>query len=375
MPWHIEQKGEQHCVIKDSTGENEGCHPTAQEAKDHMSALYANEYKARERLFIENDSFVTLIPGKPIRLFPFGKLTRAGKIIEFTKELAAKMRLPGYKPAIKLGNHDDTTASGGYIEDLTVGEDGLYAVPSFTEKGIKAVEEGDYRYHSPEVIWDGQLEDVTQEGGFIAGPLITGLALLHDPALGAAAALYQVTPISNKEQKMDTQVLEQIQEENKSFLAKLGDFFTAKKGEAIEAEKFVALQAERDDLAAKLETQDAERKQAELYAAVKAEFDTDEFGAAYKGMAVSDEDMKMMATMDEEHRAWANKKMRAMSKQIDESVLLAEKGKQGDAKPVEGADAVDAKVKAFMAEKKITNYNEAVSALLKEQPDLYKEIK
>ena len=174
---------------------------------------------------------------------------------------------------------------------------------------------------------------------------------------------------------MDTQVLEQIQEENKSFLAKLGDFFTAKKAEAIEAEKFVALQAERDDLAAKLETQAAERKQAELYAAVKAEFDTDEFGAAYKGMAVSDEDMKMMATMDEEHRAWANKKMRAMSKQIDESVLLAEKGKQGDAKPVEGADAVDAKVKAFMAEKKITNYNEAVSALLKEQPDLYKEIK
>ena len=89
MPWHIEQKGEQHCVIKDSSGENEGCHPSAQEAKDHMAALYANEYSTvKEQLFVENDDFVSLTVGKPIRLFPFGKLTRSGKVIEFTKELA-----------------------------------------------------------------------------------------------------------------------------------------------------------------------------------------------------------------------------------------------------------------------------------------------
>lgn len=328
----------------------------------------------KEQLFVENDDFVSLTPGKPIRLFPFGKLTRAGKVIEFTKELAAKMKLPGYKPAIKLGSHDDVTPSGGFIEDLTVGEDGLYAVPSFTDKGAKAVEEGDYRYHSPEVIWDGKLEDVTKEGGFIAGPLITGLALLHDPALGASSALYQVSPISNKEQKMETQVLEQIQEEHKSFLAKLGEFFTAKKEEAADADKFAALKQERDDMAAKLAERDEKDKKDALLAQIKGEFAKEEYGASYVELGKAEEAAGMMASMTEEQRAWCMKNFRALSAQIKESGLTEEKGKQGEETHVEGADAADAKIKAYAAEKKIS-YNEAVSELLKEQPDLYKEIK
>lgn len=43
MPWHIEPRGDQFCVVKDADGSDEGCHPTRAEAADQMAALYANE--------------------------------------------------------------------------------------------------------------------------------------------------------------------------------------------------------------------------------------------------------------------------------------------------------------------------------------------
>jgi len=43
MPWHIEKNGNEFCVIKDADGTTVKCHPTKQEAQDHMAALYANE--------------------------------------------------------------------------------------------------------------------------------------------------------------------------------------------------------------------------------------------------------------------------------------------------------------------------------------------
>lgn len=45
MPWHIEKRDGEHCVIKDSDDSVEDCHSTPEEAKDHMAALYANEGK------------------------------------------------------------------------------------------------------------------------------------------------------------------------------------------------------------------------------------------------------------------------------------------------------------------------------------------
>lgn len=46
MPWHIEHRDDEFCVIKDSDGENEGCHPTEDEAKRQLRALYASENRA-----------------------------------------------------------------------------------------------------------------------------------------------------------------------------------------------------------------------------------------------------------------------------------------------------------------------------------------
>jgi HK97 family phage prohead protease len=43
MPWHIEKRDEKFCVIKDSDGENEGCHDSREKAQAQMRALYASE--------------------------------------------------------------------------------------------------------------------------------------------------------------------------------------------------------------------------------------------------------------------------------------------------------------------------------------------
>jgi phage head maturation protease len=43
MPWHIEKRDDEFCVIKDSDNSSEGCHPTEEKAKAQMAALYASE--------------------------------------------------------------------------------------------------------------------------------------------------------------------------------------------------------------------------------------------------------------------------------------------------------------------------------------------
>lgn len=43
MPWHIEKRDNEFCVIKDSDGSSEGCHSTRDAAEKQMSALYASE--------------------------------------------------------------------------------------------------------------------------------------------------------------------------------------------------------------------------------------------------------------------------------------------------------------------------------------------
>ena len=147
------------------------------------------------------DDYVATRPGDPFRLFPFGVIVKNGKRREITPEYAATFKLPHFKPPIKLGSHEDPTPAGGHILRLEVRADGLYAIPELNDKGAQAIQDGAYRYQSPEVIWEGSLEDPTT-GAPINGPLIVGDALLHTPHLGEAAALYTITPFNLGENKM-----------------------------------------------------------------------------------------------------------------------------------------------------------------------------
>jgi hypothetical protein len=57
MPWHIEEQGDEFCVIKDDDGANEGCHPTREEAMEQLEALYATEPDATIALLEEGPAF------------------------------------------------------------------------------------------------------------------------------------------------------------------------------------------------------------------------------------------------------------------------------------------------------------------------------
>jgi hypothetical protein len=150
------------------------------------------------------DRFTATQPGEPYRLLPFGVIYKGGKRREVTKQLAATFKLPHFKPAIKIGSHEETTPAGGFIVGLEVRKDGLYAVPEFTDKGLKVLADGSYRYHSPEILWEGGFEDPTT-GKLLEGPLIIGDALLHMPHMGEAAALYQVQPTTKQPRQLTPQ--------------------------------------------------------------------------------------------------------------------------------------------------------------------------
>lgn len=144
-------------------------------------------------LNFETTDFVSVKAGEPYRLLPLGRIFRGGRFIDVTKELLSKFRLPHFRPPIKLGSHNDETPAGGHIVGLEVREDGLYAVPEYTDTGINSLFRGDYRYHSPEIIWEGGSLENPTDGSRIEGPLIVGDALLHTPHLGEATALYEIS--------------------------------------------------------------------------------------------------------------------------------------------------------------------------------------
>lgn len=325
------------------------------------------------------DEYVSVKPGEPFRLFPFGKLVKGGVIREITRELAAKFKLPQFKPPIKLGSHKDETPAGGHIVRLEVRSDGLYAIPELTEKGRKAWAEGDYKYCSPEVIWeDGVMEDPTT-GEKIPGPFIIGSALLHTPHLGEAAALYSIQPVI-KEQNMS----ELIQVPLGFFDRLTANLFSKREVDGGDSgntpppdtskDELSAAIKERDEMKAKIttmeaekEAMDAEKEKAEKLTAIGAEFEIDKYGAAYTELGKAEGVVDMLASMTDEQQEWVHTQLRAFSAQIKEGELTDEKGSTREGK--EGADEfelLNSKIEALAAEKSIS-YNDAYEIVKKEK--------
>lgn len=305
------------------------------------------------------DNFVYVAPGQPYRLFPYGKITRGGKTR--VVDPATQFSLPNFKPAIKLGSHDDATPAGGFIVALESRADGLYAVPEFNESGLAAMAAGAYRYHSPEVLWEGGIEDVTT-GETIPAPLILGDALLHMPALGEAAALYQIEEVDMTVETVE--VPKTIWEKFTAwFERRLEPTEPAPEPEpaapAIEPEKFAAVEAERDQYKAEIERMQAD-------AAAKARLDN---YAAKLAETKAAPDAAMLAGMTDEQADWVLQQFAALSAQINESALTGEVGSEGEALP-EGRVGLNERISAYAAEHKI-NYLDAVAALAQVEPGLF----
>jgi hypothetical protein len=313
------------------------------------------------------DNYVNVQPGDPYLLLPYGPLVKGGKTRNITKEYAQKFKLPHFNPPIKRGSHKEDAPAVGHLVGLEAREDGLWGIPEITETGEGVIERGDYRYHSPEIIWEGGGFEDPKTGELIEGPLIVGDALLHTPHLGEAAALYSTKVI--KETNTMTEEMVQVPV---GFL----DRFFSKKEEQPEPEQkpdefaaqLEAVQKERDEAQEKLDQLEAQQLKAQQLSAIKSEFETDEYGAAFKELSAEAE---MLASFDEKQREWVLEKFKAFSKQIDESGLMGEKGSEGEGVDTGDKAAFNEAVEKYAAENKV-DYPTALQAVIAETPDFAK---
>lgn len=329
------------------------------------------------------DQFVATRIGEPYRYLPFGPIRRGGKERMITPELAAQFKLPHFKPPIKLGSHEDNTAAGGHIIGFEVRSDGLYVIPEWNDSGENAVIKGEFRYHSPEIIWPGMgVEDATT-GKVIEGPLIYGDALLHAPALGERAALYQ-TEIVQKEVNV------MAENESVSVPKNLWDRFVAmfdrvttpvelsEVSEVIakpevteEPDKFEAMQAELVALKAEKDAREKAEADEKLKAEIVAELKSDKYGSAYVEVKTAEEAASVLSGMSPEQREWVMRNFAAQLAQVKESALLEERGSTGKGPDENPVQALSARIEAVQAEKKI-GFTDAYNVVLAETPELVK---
>lgn len=313
------------------------------------------------------DEFVNIKPGEPYRLFPFGTIVKNGKKREITREYASTFRLPHFKPPIKLGSHKEETPAGGHIARLEVRQDGLYAVPEFIDTGAQAMKDGAYRYHSPEVIFEGGLEDPTT-GEIIPGPLIVGDALLHTPHLGEATALYTIEPIPEGDKTMTDNYTVPA-----SFFDKFMAFFDRKDQTPEppqpkeQPENYAALAAQNEQFAAEIATLKAEQAKTAQRTAIKAEFAPVEFGAAFQGLG-TEATVDILATMTDEQRTWTLTQFKALSAQIKEADLTGNVGRHTETQ-VDPVSAFNAAIVAEMEASK-ADYPTAMKTIAAKQPEL-----
>ena len=317
------------------------------------------------------DEFVNVQPGKPFRLFPFGKLVKGGKEREITPELASQFRLPHFRPAIKLGSHADTTAAGGFIVGLEVRDDGLYAIPEYNEEGNEALEKGAYRYHSPEVIWDGWLEN-PNDGSKIAGPLIVGDALLHTPHLGEATALYSIDVIGDEIMTTNQDMV------SVSTLDKIFGWFSNQTSPAVDLEPIQTPEPQENYQA---QYEEAQGRIDHLTAQV-AEFEqarvrgerVQHFAAEFNEVEAVENDQELfgiLADMPEEQANALVVKIKAIAEQARVSNLTTDLGNPGGEANGDPTVNFDAAIKKVMADKNIS-YPKALDVVRTEQPDVFK---
>ncbi len=301
------------------------------------------------------DEFTTLTPGEAFKLFPFGRVYKNGKAHDITPEFVKQIHLPHFTAPIKLGSHEDTTPAGGFIKALEIREDGLYAVPEWNEAGQKAIADGAFRFNSPEILWEGGLEN-PKDGSVIRAPLIVGTALLHTPHLGNDVALYSVQPI--KETK--------IMEENYTIPKSMWDKFTAllnpPQPEKVEVvpEDYEAAKLERDEYKSKLVAIEAEKER-------KAR--VEKFEADLKETKADPTMAELLADVPQDTADAIMKQFRALSERVDETALTGEIGTEGGEIKDPKAE-FNALVLKYAAEKSV-DYNSAFEIIKTENADLF----
>lgn len=327
-------------------------------------------------IYVYIDQYVRIEPGEPFRLFPFGTIVKGGDKREITPENAGSFVLPHFKPPIKRGSHDEDAPALGFISGLDVRADGIYAIPEYTEAGLEALANGEFRYQSPEIIWDGVIQNA-DGGATIEGNIIMGAALLHTPALGEAAAFFEASVQSNHGGEsnmsdtvtMPASLLDKIlgrepepqdppqpqrgQEEDYAALV-----------EQAKTEVREEYQAQVEEYEAKIERMEAERNLAGRVAHFAAEL-------AETNLDGDEEAAELLADLEDEQAEAIVKRFKALSAQADKS-LEKDIGATGDGSGGDALQAFEAAVQNKMDEANMTR-SQAYQAVIRENGDLYRE--
>ncbi|MBK7181133.1 MAG: hypothetical protein IPH82_28805 [Chloroflexi bacterium] len=315
------------------------------------------------------DEYVAVTPGEPYRLLPFGRIVKNGKVREITRELAARFRLPHFKPPIKLGSHKEETPAGGHIIGLEVRADGLYAIPEYTDGGMATLTTGGFRYHSPEIVWDGGFEN-PQTGELIAGPLIVGDALLHTPHLGEATALYSIEPIPGGTHMSENTVtvpagaLGQVYGLHVSRQCPADQPEPAPTPAQPEPQEDYA--AKVTELTARLQVIEAEKAQLEADRARQSRVDA--YAAELKATTLHEdaELFGVLAELPEDAAKAITQRIKALSEQAKAAKLTTDIG--GNSEHTTPIDKFNAAIEAKM--KDGLSRNDALMAIAKEQPEI-----
>lgn len=315
------------------------------------------------------DDFVTVKPGDPFRLLPFGTLVKNGKRRDITPAYAATFKLPHFRPPLKLGSHKDETPAGGHIVGLEVRDDGLYAIPELNEEGAAAVQKGSYRYHSPEIIWQEGVVENPQTGELNNSPLIWGAALLHTPHLGEQAAFYTVELSKEKLMSENTVTLPVSLYERFMGWIDRNSATPAPTPPAVPDEFAAKLQAAeqaRQDLAAKVATLEAEQTQR-----ARVEHFASELKAT--PLASAGDIHALLSGLSDENAAAIVQQFKALSAQIVESNLTGKPG-NSQARNDNPVQAFNAAIEAKMQEAKV-DYPTALQLVAAANPALYEAYK
>jgi HK97 family phage prohead protease len=223
MPWHVEHRDNEWCVIKDADDSNEGCHPSEAEAQAQMRALYANEPKA------EGASGITFVDDAEVAasfkadtekrivqglLVPWGRVARSG----FAKWKFAPGSLHWSDPKrVKLNLGHERKDTVGVAVRLQTGAAGVVGTFKLArgEEGDRALslaEDGVLDGFSVEVDFDdgdGWQPDPDDDSvrlvgrAALKGVALTGYPAFDDARVDRIAAARQKGTVMEKEKEQE----------------------------------------------------------------------------------------------------------------------------------------------------------------------------
>lgn len=178
MPWELEEKEGEFCVVKKGTDTPVpgGCHSKRADAVKHMRALYANEPSSMKYSVLAfTDSLLEATDDPSIKWLKAWRYSTWEHPKYGTVEITPQMGMEfkqhfddgtlGRDPLINYDHGVDAAKGGkaaGVILDIAPKDDGIYYKVQFTENALAEIKAGEWKYLSPE-FYDWYIDKETQD--------------------------------------------------------------------------------------------------------------------------------------------------------------------------------------------------------------------